>query len=466
MSLNIVDLITVSLLTFGPLCTLACIFILYRYTALRTTTVFLLSLSIGFTALFIYLIAPTPNRLSILEIEVNRVIGQFLEVAIGAALAAVVVLLIFLLARQARQRSIRLYLFVSIIAMLFFFIPTLGALYIKTSGVSTITVEDNIPLEVYTRTGVRTPTALELGPDNELYVAGFTGTIWVVRDDDLDGEVDQVHEFAQNLQLPAGMAWGDDGLYVNEVGRVLFLKDTDGDDIADEQRVVFDQFPSIEEIHPHHQNHSIIYGEDGRLYIGSGSTSDSQPETHPYANGIFSMNTDGSDVRTFATGTRNPFSFVPAPGGGFFAVDNGASGCTYDPVTDTDDCSVQFDVPEEINYVTEGNDYGAPNYFGMPEPGSDTIPPLVTFREHTTPAGIEIYTGNLLPDSLQNQLFVTFWSANQIYRIRTFQIDSEHYVGDPYLFVSNIPTPTAIINSPYGGLYVASFTGNAVYHIG
>jgi hypothetical protein len=67
---------------------------------------------------------------------------------------------------------------------------------------------------------------------------------------------------------------------------------------------------------------------------------------------------------------------------------------------------------------------------------------------------------------VKGQLFVSLWNASEIYRIRLFKIDEDHYTGSSKFFASGILGPSAMINSPYGGIYVASFSGNAIYHIG
>src|SRR5262249_19182050 len=123
-------------------------------------------------------------------------------------------------------------------------------------------------------------------------------------------------------------------------------------------------------------------------------------------------------------------------------------------------------VPEEVDFVTKGGNYGFPDYFGIPAQDSGTIPPMVTFGEHMATTGIVIYNGDQLPAKYKGQLFVSFWSANQIYNVRYFKIDDQHYTGDTHLFLQGILGPTAMINSPDGGLYVGSYLENAIYHIG
>jgi glucose/arabinose dehydrogenase len=94
------------------------------------------------------------------------------------------------------------------------------------------------------------------------------------------------------------------------------------------------------------------------------------------------------------------------------------------------------------------------------------MPPVVTFPDQSAPTGIVLYDGNKLPARFKGQLFVSLWARGEIYRVKLYQIDEEHYTGASLLFASGLPGPSALLNSPDGGLYVTSYTGNAIYHIG
>jgi glucose/arabinose dehydrogenase len=124
------------------------------------------------------------------------------------------------------------------------------------------------------------------------------------------------------------------------------------------------------------------------------------------------------------------------------------------------------DVPEEVNYIYEGGDYGFPNYFGIPAPNSGTEPPMVTLPDHAAPTGIVIYNGDKLPAKYVGRLIVSMWLRNEIVSIPYVQIDEKHYIGESRPFISGLPGPSGVINSPNGGLYISSFSGNAIYYVG
>ncbi len=62
----------------------------------------------------------------------------------------------------------------------------------------------------------------------------------IVEDSDGDGIADQFTVFADNLSIPTSFVFSNGGVIVVHSGRTEFFKDTDGDDRADERRVLFE----------------------------------------------------------------------------------------------------------------------------------------------------------------------------------------------------------------------------------
>ncbi len=72
-------------------------------------------------------------------------------------------------------------------------------------------------------------------PDDKLLIA---------EDDDRDGRADRVKVFAGGLHCPIGFEFWNGGVLVAQPPRLLFLKDLDGDDVADVREVLLDGFGS------------------------------------------------------------------------------------------------------------------------------------------------------------------------------------------------------------------------------
>ncbi len=88
----------------------------------------------------------------------------------------------------------------------------------------------------------------------------------IVHDDDNDGRADRVTEFAR-VQNPLGFEFWNGGVIVTCAPEILFLRDTDGDDVADERIVMLQGLDSSD---THHGANNLIYGPDGGIYWQSG----------------------------------------------------------------------------------------------------------------------------------------------------------------------------------------------------
>ena len=96
------------------------------------------------------------------------------------------------------------------------------------------------------------PVAISWDEDGRLFVAemrGYSedqgerlGRIRLLHDDDRDGTYDRATIFAADLAWPtAVVAWGG-GIFVGDAPHIFYMKDRDGDGVADERRKVFTGF--------------------------------------------------------------------------------------------------------------------------------------------------------------------------------------------------------------------------------
>lgn len=94
----------------------------------------------------------------------------------------------------------------------------------------------------------------------------MTDALIIMHDDDSDGRADRVTEFAK-VQNPLGFEFWNGGVIVTCTPEILFLKDTDGDDVAD-VRVIMLQ--GVDSSDTHHGANNLIFGPDGGIYWQSG----------------------------------------------------------------------------------------------------------------------------------------------------------------------------------------------------
>jgi len=88
----------------------------------------------------------------------------------------------------------------------------------------------------------------------------------ILHDDDGDGVADRVTEFAK-VQNPLGFEFWNGGVIVTCQSELLFLKDTNGDDVADVRTSLLQGLDSSD---THHGANNLIYGPDGGIYWQSG----------------------------------------------------------------------------------------------------------------------------------------------------------------------------------------------------
>ncbi|MCP4095342.1 MAG: azurin [Planctomycetaceae bacterium] len=100
----------------------------------------------------------------------------------------------------------------------------------------------------------------------------------ILTDKDSDGRADECKVFADGLYVPTGFELGEGGAFVAQQPDILFLKDTDGDDVADTR---VRQIVGMGTADSHHGIAAFEWGPGGGLYFGEGTFKYSQVES-PY----------------------------------------------------------------------------------------------------------------------------------------------------------------------------------------
>ncbi len=308
-----------------------------------------------------------------------------------------------------------------------------------------IQVVEGFTITVFKHLPAQNPTSIIFGPDNNLYVADYNGDIWAISSKDGTS-----WRYASGFQVPKALAWYKNSLYVASDGKISVLHDENGDKLADEIKDIITGLPA--RIFHWHANNGIVFGNDGRMYFAVGATSDSSPETHRYAASILSAKPDGSDLRTYAVGVRNPYRLAFNSEGDLFATENGPNALKFTP-------------SDELNHIIEGADYGFPRYFALPPPNSGTLAPVALFPPHASADGLTFYQGHQFPAAYYDNAFVTLLQFGEIYRIELTKDANGEYFARPSIFVSGLDSPVDIATGPDGSLYVINFNPGIIYKI-
>lgn len=128
---------------------------------------------------------------------------------------------------------------------------------------------------------VQDPVAITWGADGRLWVAEMAdyplgldgqgqpgGRIRWLQDSTGDGKYDKSVLFAEGLRFPNGVMPWEDGVFVTAAPQILFLRDTDGDGVADSREVVFEGF---QEDNQQLRVNGLRWGLTNHIYCASGA---------------------------------------------------------------------------------------------------------------------------------------------------------------------------------------------------
>ncbi len=303
--------------------------------------------------------------------------------------------------------------------------------------------------------GFTQPRWLAVAPNGDVFVADSAiGEVVVLHDPQSRGSVQSREIFADRLNLPFGIAFHDDYVYVantNEVVRFRYDPKT-SQRLGDAEHVL--DLPGMG--YNQHWTRSLAFSRDGeKLLISVGSKDNISIESDPRRAAILIADPDGKNMRVFASGMRN------AVGIGF----NLESGNLWAAVNERDDLG--DDLPSDFfTRVVDGGFYGFPySYIGnhvddrvasRPDLVAKAIIPDVLLGAHVAPLQFVFYEGQQFPSFYRHgALIAEHGSWNR--RIRSgYQVVFIPFrnglpAGDPTPFFSGfVPDPAG--RNVYGRL--------------
>lgn len=231
--------------------------------------------------------------------------------------------------------------------------------------------------------------------------------ITILRDTDKDGYPDKRKVFLEDLNQPFGMLVWNDWFYVANTDGVWRYPYQTG------QLKIVGQGDKITDLpagkHNQHWTRNIIANKSGdKMYVAVGSGSnvaeDGIQAEFMKAN-ILEMNPDGTELKVYAGGLRNPVGMDWEP----------ETNTLWTVVNERDMLGDEL-VPDYLTSVQEGGFYGWPYvYFGThdepridgyPAKIKDTIVPDYALLSHTASLGLVFYNHNTFPEKYHGGAFV------------------------------------------------------------
>lgn len=292
--------------------------------------------------------------------------------------------------------------------------------------------------------GLSAPTAMSLGPDGRVYVAEAGGQILAI------GSAGTAI-IASGFTTPLGLAWHGKTLYVSSTGEVSELIPRSGYR-SFWRKSIITGLPT-----GRHQNDGIAF--HGKwMYIGVGSTCNACVESDPRSATIMRFYLDGSHAQVYAHGLRNPYGLAFRPRTSqLYATDNGR-----------DDFGNS--VPDELNLIVKGGNYGWPDCWGN-DGGTNcagTRAPVALLAPHSSADGIVFYTGTTYPRSDRGDAFVAEW-GDDVTSLGTGHIVVRIHVTGSHAtvstFASGFSHPLAVTIGKGGALLVADNGTGIIWRI-
>jgi glucose/arabinose dehydrogenase len=221
--------------------------------------------------------------------------------------------------------------------------------------------------------------------------------IILLRDDNKDGRPDRREVFLDNLNSAFGMALHGNRYYVGNTDGIVIFHYRSGDTKIIRQGEKILDLPGG----GHYTRNILIDAEGKKIYVSVGSATNVDEEMidakdHRRA-AILQANLDGSAMRVFAGGLRNPVGMDWQP----------RSKQLWTVVNERDMLGDQL-VPDYLTSVKDGAFYGWPYaYFGQhedprkkgqrPDLVADAIKPDFSLGAHVAPLGLAFYNAKSFP---------------------------------------------------------------------
>jgi glucose/arabinose dehydrogenase len=254
--------------------------------------------------------------------------------------------------------------------------------------------------------GFEMPRWLATAPNGDIFVAdSAAGSVVVLSSELAQGTSSKRKIFADHLNLPFGIAFHDNFVYVAETNEVVrFPFDTKTSvRLGDAQHIT--DLPGLG--YNQHWTRSLAFSSDGtKLYVSVGSESNEAIESDSRRAAILVMDPDGKNQRIFASGLRNAVGIGVDP----------QTGQLWAAVNERD--NLGDDVPADyFTHVIDGGFYGWPySYLGRhvddrvaprPDLVAKAIVPDLLLGAHVAPLQFAFYEADQFPTFYRHGVFIT-----------------------------------------------------------
>ena len=345
-------------------------------------------------------------------------------------------------------------------------------------------------VELYAE-GLKNPRLIRRAPNGDFFVAeSEANTIKVFRGIGPDGKALSSYDFATGLSQPFGIAFYPPGpnpqfVYVGNTGSVVRFPYKNGDTKASgPAQVIVPDIPGGGRLRGGgHWTRDIAFSADGkRMFVSVGSHSnvddpDVAKEEFHRAD-ILEFNPDGSGLKVYAWGIRNPVGIAVNP----------QTGELWASVNERDRLGDNL-VPDYITHVQAGGFYGWPYYYTganqdprlpgkHPELKNKVIVPDVLLQPHNASLEMTFYDGSQFPSEYRGDVFAAehgSWnkSGRTGYEVIRVPLKNGHATGEYEDFLTGFVTsdgqvwgrPVGVAVATDGSLLVTDDGSNSIWRV-
>jgi putative membrane-bound dehydrogenase-like protein len=324
-----------------------------------------------------------------------------------------------------------------------------------------VKVPDDFEVTIFaTPPTVNYPVFVAAAPDGTLYVSSdgngsldrkpHLGRVLRVRDTNGDGQADEVKAFVPDVDSPRGLVWDHDRLYLLHPPDVSVFIDKDRDGVADEKKTLITGIGWTFKDRPaDHGSNGLTLGIDGWLYAAIGdfgfmeATGTDGRKLQMRGGGVVRFRPDGTGLEAWAEGTRNNLEVAMSPLLDGFARDNNNDGGGWGV---------------RLHHFSGYTQHGYPRLFK--NFGDEIIQPLADYGGGSG-CGAAWIDEPGIPAKWNNAPFTADWGTGWIYRHgltnrgATFSASQEQFLQLPRVTDLDVDANSAIYAASWKG---ASFT--------
>ena len=324
--------------------------------------------------------------------------------------------------------------------------------------------------------------AVVLGANRADDLSHSADRITLLRDNNKDGIPDEKDTLLTGLNQPFGMLVIGDWLYVgNTNALVRFPYKAGQTKITDSAQKIID-LPAGK-FNRHWSRNIIANADNSKIYIAVGSGSNVAEkgiENELLRANILEINPDGSGMRVYASGLRNPVGMAWAPG----------TATLWTAVNERDELGDNL-VPDYLTSVKDGGFYGWPYaYYGQhidprvkeqkPDLVKRTIIPDVNLGSHTASLGLAFYTKKSFPAKYRGGAFIAqhgSWNRSVLagYKVVYVPFVNGKPTGKPQDFLTGFVAelskekvhgrPVGVVVMPDGSILVTDDVSNVIWRV-